>query len=53
MRETVNYKELIEAGIHRIEFQPFARNAGLPELSQTHRPPDTARFYHVKVRIAP
>jgi subtilisin family serine protease len=28
-------------------------NAGLLELSQTNLPPDTARFYRVKVRIAP
>ena len=31
----------------------IAGNAGLLELSQTNRPPDTARFYRVKVRIAP
>jgi hypothetical protein len=26
---------------------------GLLELSQTNLPPDTARFYRVKVQIAP
>jgi subtilisin family serine protease len=31
----------------------IAGNAGLLQLSQTNRPPDTARFYRVKVRIAP
>jgi hypothetical protein len=31
----------------------IAGNAGLLELIQTNRPPDTARFYRVKVRIAP
>jgi hypothetical protein len=31
----------------------IAGNAGLIELSQTNRPPDTTRFYRVKVRIAP
>jgi subtilisin family serine protease len=30
-----------------------AGNAGLLELSQANLPPDTARFYRVKVRIAP
>ena len=31
----------------------IAGNAGLLQLSQTNRPPDTARFYRVKVRVAP
>jgi subtilisin family serine protease len=31
----------------------LAGNAGLLELSQTNLPPDTARFYRVKVQIAP
>jgi subtilisin family serine protease len=31
----------------------IAGNAGLLELRQTNRPPDTARFYRIKVRIAP
>src|ERR1039458_7503258 len=31
----------------------IAGNAGLLELSQTNLPPDTARFYRVKVRVAP
>ena len=31
----------------------IAGNAGLLQLSQTNRPPDTARFYRVKVQIAP
>ncbi|MGA2242077.1 MAG: S8 family serine peptidase [Verrucomicrobiota bacterium] len=31
----------------------IAGNAGLLELSQTNRPPDAARLYRVKVRIAP
>jgi subtilisin family serine protease len=31
----------------------IAGNAGLLELSQTNLPPDTARFYRVKVQIAP
>jgi subtilisin family serine protease len=30
----------------------IAGNAGLLQLSQTNRPPDTARFYRVKVRVA-
>ena len=31
----------------------IAGNAGLLQLSQTNQPPNTARFYRVKVRIAP
>jgi subtilisin family serine protease len=31
----------------------IAGNTGLLELSQTNQPPDTARFYRVKVRVAP
>ena len=31
----------------------IASNAGLLQLSQTNLPDDTARFYRVKVRIAP
>jgi subtilisin family serine protease len=31
----------------------IAGNAGLLELSQTNLPPDTARFYRIKVRVAP
>jgi subtilisin family serine protease len=31
----------------------IAGNAGLLELIQTNRPPDTARFYRVEVRVAP
>jgi hypothetical protein len=31
----------------------IAGNAGLLQLSQTNQPPDTARFYRVKVRVAP